>query len=178
MLGGLAAPLFREDAKGAGDPAGTIPAVHPPLHDLRERPIGSIRPTVPPSVSRSGTSAGRAGGAGRTSPCRGVGQSPTILPISFFSFLFLHTLSCFPGHCRGVRVGWGSVPPCRERFLKIVLAFSEKCAIIINVLCLFLQTTRWVFLPRARDSQGRRQQASAPLHVPSQHWGNSGGWEN
>ena len=25
-----------EDAKGAGDPAGTIPAVHPPLHDLRE----------------------------------------------------------------------------------------------------------------------------------------------
>ena len=29
-------PLFREDAKGAGDPAGTVPAVHPPLHDLRE----------------------------------------------------------------------------------------------------------------------------------------------
>ena len=24
-------PFFREDAKGAGDPAGTIPAVHPPL---------------------------------------------------------------------------------------------------------------------------------------------------
>ena len=34
---------------------------------------------APLGASQSGTSAGRAGGAGRTSPCRGVGQSPTTL---------------------------------------------------------------------------------------------------
>ena len=63
---------------------------------------------------------------------------------------------------------------CRERFLKIVLAFSEKCAIIIGVLRLFLQTTRWVFLPRARDSQGFRFLCASRLpcfHTPPSHPG-------
>ena len=50
------APLFREDAKGAGDPAGTIPAVLPPLHDTCTiqgtrgvRRLGQIWGRLPPA---------------------------------------------------------------------------------------------------------------------------------
>ena len=44
MFGGLAAPLFREDAKGAGDPAGTIPAVHPPFTADGRLAVSSVAP--------------------------------------------------------------------------------------------------------------------------------------
>ena len=43
------------------------------LHLLCAPECGGLAPTA----SRTGTSLGRAGGAGRTSPCRGVGQRPT-----------------------------------------------------------------------------------------------------
>ena len=54
------------------------------LRVVARRPIGPIcpiGPTVSPGMARSGTSTGRAGGAGRTSPCRGVGQRPTPFPL-------------------------------------------------------------------------------------------------
>ena len=65
-MGRCPTTLFREDAKGAGDPAGTVPAVHPPLLGLREatrEERGGALPHAPAGGSSPctrGTSCGRA----------------------------------------------------------------------------------------------------------------------
>ena len=99
----------------------------------------------------------RAGGAGRTSPCRGVGQRPTPsnLPIPFFILLNRRAPARRPPLCPSVL----SVLLCVLRNLR----FHPSCPfVVLRVLRVFLKTFH--LLPPPNPSPRRANPPQVPNH--------------